>query len=126
MAVSDGDGPPLRRSVPAIAVSLIAVAHVGSLLALPRAPSPMPVAALEAGLLVAVTLLLALDGASVRTLLGFAAVYAVAVGGSWLAVHAVESGLAAALGVVSAFALAGYGLHRYELASLGLVEVADE
>jgi len=55
-----------------------------------------------------------------------ALIYTVLVAGTWLVQSSTDSLVAAPLALLIGVALAAYGLYRYELVSLGLVEVPDE
>jgi len=111
---------------PVLAVGIVAVGHVGALLALPSTPPLTAVLLLEGVLLAVLGLLTTVSDGVGRTVLFVCVLYAVSTALTWAAVIVGSSLLATTLGVVTALLLVGYGVHRYELVALGLVEGADE
>jgi hypothetical protein len=111
---------------PVLAVGAVAAVHVGSLAVLPEFP-PLQIVALIEGLgLLAVVGTTVLSEGIGRPLAVSAVLYAVVTGGT-VALIVLGTDLLVATAVIgSALALVSYGLHRYELVMLGLVEAADE
>ncbi|WP_262180191.1 hypothetical protein [Haloarcula laminariae] len=110
---------------PVLAVGLVALGHVGALLAFPSFPPVTTLALLEAMLLVLVVALVAVSDGIGRPALLVVAVYTLCTALTW-AWLTVGSTTAATLGVVAVLTVAGYGVHRYELVMLDLVEATDE
>ncbi len=110
---------------PVLAVGTVALGHVGALLAFESFPPVTVLALLEVPLLVLVGALVAFGDGIGRPLLVVPAIYALCTAFAW-AWLAVGSTTVATLGVVAVLVLAGYGIHRYELVMLDLVEASDE
>ncbi|WP_254272342.1 hypothetical protein [Haloarcula marina] len=112
-------------TLPVLVVALLAVGHVGALLVIASPPPLATVALFESVLLGAVALLTIFDDGFGSTLGVTVLSYVAATALAWLAVST-GSLLAVTLLTVLALVLVGYGIHRYELVALGLVEPADE
>lgn len=111
---------------PTVAVALIAFVHVLALPLVPPAPSLLAVAVIEGIALAGLAGLVGVTSGSPRVAATAAVAYAVVVGATWTAVATGTPDWSVALGFGTVLALVGYGLHRYELVTLGLVEVDDE
>jgi len=109
---------------PVLAVGLVALVHVGALLVFQSTPSLGSAATLAGVVLAALLVAIGVtEGVDPLPVTGVA--YVAATAATW-AVLSVGDLLVAALAVVGGCALLSYGLHRYELVALDLVEVADE
>jgi len=112
------------RSWPVLAVGLVTLATVAALLVVPSTPSLVGVATLSGIVLVALLAVIAVtEGVGPLPAMTVALVAATAT--AW-AVLAVTDPVVATLVIVGGLTLVSYGLHRYELVALGLVEVTDE
>lgn len=121
------EASPLAHADRAVlaAVALVAVGHLALLVAVPADPASLELALAEAGLGVVLLAVFALvDSPYTAGLLGL--LWLAVVGGAWALTVLVDSLLTATLVFASVFALLSYGLHRYELVAMGLVEAADE
>jgi hypothetical protein len=107
------------------ATALVAVVHLALLVAVPADPPVLELALAEAGLGVALLALFAwADSPYTSGLLGL--LWLTFVGGAWALTVLIDSLLTATLVFAGIFALLVYGLHRYELVAMGLVEATDE
>ncbi|WP_324759606.1 hypothetical protein [Haloarcula montana] len=111
---------------PVLAVGAVAAIHIGSLAVLPEFPPLQTVALIEGIGLLAVVGTTALGEGIGRPLAVSAVLYAVVTSGTVALIVLETDLLLATLVVVSVLALVSYGLHRYELVMLDLVEAADE
>lgn len=110
---------------PVLAVGTVALSHVSALLAFQSFPPVTALAVLELLVLTLVCALVAFGEGIGRPLIVVAVVYALCTAFTW-AWLTVGSATAATLGVVAILTVAGYGVHRYELVMLDLVEATDE
>lgn len=110
----------------AIALGILVVGHLGLLVVVPPDPSWQALLAVEAGALVVLAGAELLSGLSVLAVARVALIYTILVASTWLVQSSTDSLVVAPLALLIGVALAAYGLYRYELVSLGLVEVPDE
>lgn len=99
----------------------LAVGHVLLLALFPGGIDPVAFVLVEAGLLAVLVLPALRTRAPLRTAAGTLLAVAVLGGASWLAVVSLSLWQAAAV-TAGTIALAGYGLYRYGLVALGLVD----
>lgn len=107
-------------------VGLVAIGHLGLLLVLPANP---PVAAILTVETVALAILVAgqvFAGTALRHLLVFCVLFAGVLALSITLVRVFDSVLLASVIFIAVVALFGYGIHRYELVALDIVEASDE
>lgn len=121
------EASPLAHADRAIlaAAAIVAVVHLALLAVFPADPSIIELAVAEAGLGVVLLAMFAwTDSPYTAGLLGL--LWLTFVGGAWALTLLVDSLLTATLVFAGIVALLAYGLHRYELVVMGLVEADDE
>jgi hypothetical protein len=114
------------RQASSVAVGIVALLHLGLLLVLPSVSTPLAVLVVE---LVSVCVLCVgqfLDGTPARSLLILIVLFGIGIAGTWAIQQLIESLLAVALILTGSLTVLSYGIHRYELVVLGLVEESDE
>ncbi|MDG5776176.1 hypothetical protein VB773_02265 [Haloarculaceae archaeon H-GB2-1] len=126
MSPSTGQSEIAGFSPPVLGIALIGLGHVGALLVLPREPATTTVLALEGVLLLSLLVLSVVRNGVGRELVLLSGAFVLATAGTWVLLISGTSLWWRAIAVVTVLSLVGYGLHRYELVSLGLVEVDDE
>lgn len=108
------------------AAAAVALAHLVVVLVRPS-PTPVELAGFELLVVAGLAALELLYGRrrTLRRLAALVCLFLAFVGGTWLLLAQIAvRWVAVALAVVGS--LSAYGLHRYQLVALGLVEVADE
>lgn len=114
------------RQASGIAVGIVALLHLGLLLVLPSVSTPLAVLIVE---LVSVCVLGVgqfIDGTPAGSLVILAVLFSITLAGMWALQHLIESLLTVALIFIGGIGILAYGIHRYELVVLGLVEGSDE
>lgn len=126
MAVHDETGVDSQTtpSLTLLAAVVLALAHLGLVV---LQPSVGLLASFEVVVFAGIVTLFAVSGPGlrVRDAIVIAAVFVILVGGSWLLVDTLAlhwSALGFAVGTV----VLSYGLHRYHLLALGVLEVSNE
>lgn len=111
---------------PGLAVGAVVAVHLGALLVGPDIASVGRIVVFEGVAVVCVLGITALGDGIDRSLLVTAVGYAGAIGSVWGLLATSASLWSVTLGMIAGFALLSYGLHRYELITLGLVERTNE
>lgn len=126
MAVADASRPFQRTERAMVAaVAFLTVCHLVLLVVFPAEPTLLELTAAEGGIGIVVSALLGWAD-SLQTAALFGVLWLPFVGGAVALTLVVESLLTVAFVVTGVFALLAYGLHRYELVAMGLVEADDE
>jgi len=115
----------LRQQSPVLATALLALGSLALLVVVPDEPGTVALAVVGAIALVVVAATSAVTGELADALFA-SLVFVVLTVGTWTLLAADTSLLVVALVLVGVVALVSYGLHRYELVALGLVEATDE
>lgn len=119
---TSGHRDPLQERATDGAVALVALAHLGLVVAAPNSPDVLTLAALEVALLLSLLVAERLVGVGLTETGPLVVGFATCVGLALALPYAVESLWVAAGLLVGTVALVLYGLHRYELVALGKVE----
>ena len=113
-------------SLPVLTVGVVAGAHIGALLVFSALPSAAVVAAFEGGVLALVGLLTVFSDGLGRTVIALCLAYSLSTALTVAALLWGSSLTGTTVGLVVTLFLVGYGVHRYELVALDLVEPTDE
>lgn len=109
-----------------IALSILVIGHLGLLVSFPGGLSWQGLLAVETSALVVLAGAELLSGLSALAVVRLAIVYTTLVASTWLTLSSTDSLFTASLVLLTGVGLVAYGLHRYELVFLGLVEAPDE
>jgi len=110
----------------ATAIGAILVGHLGLLVVFPSGPDLLTLLAVEAGGLAVLAAAELLVGMPEKFLIVLGTIYTLLLVATGILLSATDSVIVASLVLVAASVLAAYGIHRYELVALGLVEAPDE